>query len=46
MGHKGGHMKNALYVQQYGKGTSWAEATLNSKKNQARSPSHCQVMLV
>jgi len=24
--------KNALYVQQYGKGTSWAEVKLNSKK--------------
>jgi len=25
-------MKNTLYVQQYGKGTSRAEATLNNKK--------------
>jgi len=28
-------MRNALYAQRYMvKGTSWAEATLNSKKNQ------------
>jgi len=25
-------MKNALYAQWYGKGTSWAEATLNIEK--------------
>jgi len=25
-------MKNALYVQQYDKGTSWSEVTPNSKK--------------
>jgi len=30
-GH-GKSMKNALYVQPYGKGTSQAEATLNSEK--------------
>jgi len=28
----GKSMKNALHVQQCGKGTSWAEATLNSEK--------------
>jgi len=33
MGYKTGNfMKNALYVQWYGKGTSWAEATSKSKK--------------
>jgi len=35
---RGKFMKNALYVE---KGTTWAEATLNSEKNQASSPSHC-----
>jgi len=34
-------MKNALYVQRYGKSTSQTEATSNSKKNQARTLSHC-----
>jgi len=38
-------MKNALHVL-YGKCTSQAEATSNSKKNQARSLSHCQIMQV
>jgi len=36
----GKSMNNALYVQQYGKGTSQAEAM---QKNQAHSLSHCQV---
>jgi len=38
--------KNAFYIQRYGKGNFWAEATLNSKKIQAHSYSHCQVMWV
>jgi len=42
-GGRGKSMKNTLYVQQYGKSTSRAEATSNSKKNQACSLSHCWV---
>jgi len=34
-------MKNALY-----KGTSWAEALLNSEKKQAHGLSHCQIIFV
>jgi len=36
----GKSIKNALHVQ-WAKGTSQAEATLNSEKHQARSLSHC-----
>jgi len=33
MGHAGKSMKNAFYVQWYGKGTVWGEVTSNSKKS-------------
>ena len=41
MEHTGKSMKNVLY-----KGTSWAEVMPNSKKYQARSPSHYRVTFV
>jgi len=43
MGHKGGPLKNALYVQRHSKRHLSGWSDVRKQKNQARSLSHCQV---